>query len=118
MRMMPLVVAGAPLGVIVAAGGVFGKPPLDDALFLLKEFLDGPQARKGHHADYGAQQYVSNEQGRRRTAHADEQKNPPGACAEIVFRLDHYGMKKTDGQESGDADERAFNIQVFHGNGE
>lgn len=99
--------------VFVSPLRIHWKPTFFHALFLVEKFANRPQKRRSDHADDGRPEHVFYEKS---TANADQscnQKRPPAARSEIIFRLDDERVKQSDNQKRADGDDHAGEVD-FH----
>ena len=89
---------------------ILRKPAFLNALFLLKEFQNGPKQRKTGNGGEAAPERTFNKHGTYGANQSYKKENPPKACAEIVFSLDDHWMEETDDEEGTESDEKAFKV--------
>ena len=81
------------------------EPAFLHPVFLLEEFVDGPEAGEGGHSRNACPQGADKEQRQGTEEHSGQSEGPPATLAEMVLSLDHYRMKETyyeEGRETYD----------------
>lgn len=74
---------------------------------LLKQFFDAPKATEAEDTQHGAQHDGFYDDGTGTACDANEEKYPPRAGSEVVFRFNDDRMEKPDHQERKGSDGQA-----------
>lgn len=91
----------------VFAARVLGEPAFADTLFLFEDFLDAPEGGEGEYAEQGGDEDVADADGSDDAGDAQQEEEPPAACAPVVFGFDDDRVEESDNQERADAYEEA-----------
>ena len=60
---------------------------------LLKELEDAPEAGAAQYAEYGAYDWLGNEQRGAEESYTKDGKDPPALRAKVIFCFYHYGVE-------------------------
>ena len=96
--------------VFPSAFRVHGKPAFADAVVLLVQFQDAPEAGEGDDTEDDAQVLIGDEEGGHKGGNAGQQERWPALTTEVVFGLDDQGMEHADAEEGGKADEETVPV--------
>ncbi len=101
------------LFILVLTFRIHWEPTLPDALPLLKDFEDAPEARAADDTEDGAEGLILDKERATDEGNACEEEHPPAVSAEVILRLDDDGMKEADGEERHHGDDQAYKVHIL-----
>ena len=89
---------------------VGGKPALFHPFVLLEKFMNAPEAGEADNAENSGQNNIGDPCRDCEQNQACDEENGPDAIGEKILAFDHNGMKETNAQERGKAEDNTVKM--------
>ena len=87
-----------------------GKPALFHPFMLLEQFVNAPETGKADDAENSGQNDIGDHCRDRKQDQARDEKNGPDTIGEKILAFDHNGMKETNAQKRGKAEDNTMKM--------